>query len=99
MLSPPGHLAKPVNQRIIGHDASLPILPDGPAGIDLLNFRGLQAFVFSVVPLSELFIDDMGWEFGKMLKQKMERSVGANPRRDEDGADVLGIDDFCGGRG
>ena len=73
---------------------ALPIPPDDPARVALLDFRGLESFVLTVVPLPHLFRDDVMRQLREMIKKQMERPVGANPGRDEDGADVLGINDF-----
>lgn len=52
-----------------------------------------EAFVISVVPFSHIFVDNMMRKLREMIKQEMERLVSSGPRGDNDGADVLRIND------
>ncbi len=80
-------------RRALSHS---PILPNDPTGVSLLYLRRQKALVFAAVPLPDFFSDYVLRELREVAKEKMECSMRANSRRDEDRADVPGVNNsYC----
>lgn len=71
-------------------------MPDNPLWIPFFDLRGQQAFVLAIIPFSDLLGSDVIGDLGQMVEQKVKCPVCSHSGRDEDGADVLGIDEHCG---
>lgn len=70
------------------------ILPDFPLWVSGLDFGRQEAFVFTVVPLSDLLSNDVIRERVGVVEEDMEGLVCADARRDVDCAKVRWVKDL-----
>jgi len=75
-------------------DEDQPICPDAPIGLlgpDLVRF---QSLVISVVPLANIFRENMVRCLGEVFGQEVEGIMSTTTRRYKDGAQVDRVDEF-----
>ena len=75
-------------------DEDQPICPDGPIGLLGLDLVGFQSLIISVVPLTNIFCENMIRCLGEVFGQEVEGIMSTTTRRYKDGAKVDCVDEF-----
>jgi hypothetical protein len=77
-------------------DENQPVSPDGPSGSYSFDLVGLQSLIIAVVPLTDIFCENMVRRLREVSGQEVESFMGTATGRNKNGAQVDRVNEFWG---